>query len=78
MGRRILEEGAAKALSSLPDAWTGLILLLEMQKQLPQALELSARAEKLFPDSGRIMGAAYDARHSAVAAGILPPEAMDF
>lgn len=74
--RRLLEEGAAKALSSLEDAWAGLISQLEMQEQLPQALELSARAEKIFPDSERIMGAVYDARQAAVIAGLLPPEAM--
>jgi tetratricopeptide (TPR) repeat protein len=75
--RKLLEEGAAKALSALEDAWTGLIRLLEMEQQLPQALELSARAEKLFPESERIMGAVYDARQSAVTAGLLPPETLD-
>jgi thioredoxin-like negative regulator of GroEL len=75
--RQLLEEGASKALSSLEDAWVGMIRLLEMEKRLPQALELSARAEKLFPDSGRIMGAVWDARQAAVTAGLLPPEAMD-
>jgi tetratricopeptide (TPR) repeat protein len=75
--RKLLEEGAAKALSSLEDAWAGLIRHFEMEKQLSQALELSARAEKLFPNSGRIMGAVYDARQAAVASGVLPPDAMD-
>lgn len=75
--RKLWEEGAAKALSSLEDAWAGLIRHLEMEKQLPQALELSARAEQFFPQSGRIMGAVSDARQAAIAAGILPPEATD-
>jgi len=75
--RKLLEEGAAKALSSLEDAWAGLIRHLEMEKQLSQALELSARAEKLFPNSERIMGAVYDAHQAAVTAGILPPDVMD-
>ncbi|KFE69932.1 hypothetical protein [Hyalangium minutum] len=75
--RKLLEEGAAKALSSLEDAWAGLIRHLEMEKQLPQALELSARAEQLFPQSGRIMGAVSDARQAAGSTGLLPPEAME-
>lgn len=75
--RKLLEEGAAKALSSLEDAWVGLIRHLEMEKQLPQALELSARAEQLFPHSGRIMGAVFDVRQAAVRAGLLPPDAME-
>jgi hypothetical protein len=75
--RKLMEEGAAKALSSLEDAWAGLIRLLEMEKQLPQALELSARAERVFPDSARIMEAVWDARQAAVTAGLLPPEVME-
>lgn len=75
--RKLLEEGAAKALSSLEDAWAGLIRHLEMERQLPQALELSARAEQLFPHSGRIMGAVSDARQAAVSAGLLPPDAPE-
>jgi hypothetical protein len=75
--RILLEEGAAKALKSLEDAWAGLINLFCLEDQLPQALELSARAEKIFPDSGRIMGAVADARQSAIAAGLLPPDTSD-
>lgn len=75
--RKLFEEGAAKALSSLEDAWTGLIRHLEMEKQISQALELSAKAEQLFPHSGRIMGAVTDARQAAVSAGILSPDAID-
>ena len=75
--RKLLEEGAAKALSSVEDAWAGLISLLEMEGQFPQALELSARAERIFPDSERVMGAAHAARHAAVVAGLLPPDAVD-
>ncbi len=60
----------------LPGA-CGLIRHFEMEEQLPQALELSARAEKLFPDSGRIMGAVHDARQAAITAGILPPDDME-
>lgn len=74
---KLLQEGAAKALASLEDAWAGLIRLLEMNEQLPQALELSAKAERLFPESGRILAAVYDARQAAVTAGLLPPETME-
>ncbi|WP_224366657.1 hypothetical protein [Hyalangium versicolor] len=75
--RKLFEEGAAKALSSLEDAWAGLIRLLEMNEQLPQALELSTRAEKLFPESGRVMGAVSDARQAAVTAGLLTPDTQE-
>lgn len=75
--RKLLEEGAAKALGSLEDAWAGLISLLILEGDFPQALELGERAKKVFPDSLRIISVTYDARQAAITAGLLPPESGD-
>ncbi|MDY7231381.1 hypothetical protein [Hyalangium rubrum] len=68
---KLLEEGASKALESLEDAWAGLIRLHSMEGRLPQALALSAQAEKVFPESERIQAAIADARQSALVAGLI-------
>lgn len=59
---RLLEEGAAKALSTLEDAWAGLIRVLTEQRKLEQALELGELARRTFPDSPRIDEAVEAAR----------------
>jgi hypothetical protein len=64
---RLLEEGAAKALSTLEDAWAGLIRVLTEQCKLEQALELGELAVRTFPDSSRIAEAVEAAR------GAVPP-----
>jgi hypothetical protein len=64
---RLLEEGAAKALHTLEDAWAGLIRVLTEQRKLAQALELGELARRTFPDSPRIAEAV------EVARGQLPP-----
>lgn len=63
--RPLLEEGAAKALASLEDAWAGLIRSWTLDGMLSEALALAERAEKVFPGSVRIMNAVEDARASA-------------
>ncbi len=61
--RPLYEEGAAKALEALEDAW------------VPEALALAQRAEQVFPDSGRLMGGrVQEARALTRDAGLLPPE----
>jgi hypothetical protein len=75
--RGLYEEGAAKALATLEDAWAGLLNSLVLEKKLQEALTLAGRAEKVFPASGRIMGAVQDARRAAVAAGVSLPENSD-
>lgn len=74
--RGLYEEGAAKALETLEDAWGGLLNSLILEKRLQEALALSEQAEKVFPSSGRIMAAVHEARRAAVAAGLLPPESQ--
>jgi hypothetical protein len=69
--RKLFEEGAAKALKSLEDAWAGLISLLTLNEQWSEALAISAQAERLFPDSARIMDAVDRARELAARAS--PP-----
>lgn len=67
---RLLEEGAAKALNTLEDAWAGLIRVLTVQHKLAQALELGELARRTFPDSPRICEAVEAAREHLPA----PPE----
>jgi hypothetical protein len=62
---RLLEEGAAKALSTLEEAWAGLLRVLTEQRKLDQALELGALARRTFPDSSRIAEAVEAARQLA-------------
>jgi hypothetical protein len=54
--RLLYEEGAARALSSLEDAWAGLLSQLTLEEKLEEALALAQKAELLFPDSVRLMG----------------------
>jgi len=75
--RGLYEEGAAKALETLEDAWAGLLNSLILEMKLQEALTLAEHAEKVFPDSGRIMGAVHEARQAAVAAGLSPPQTVD-
>ncbi|MBZ4418585.1 hypothetical protein [Myxococcus sp. RHSTA-1-4] len=70
---RLMEEGAARALQSLEDAWAGLLLRYSLREQLPKALELAVRAEQLFPASERIQDAVQSVRESALRAGLLAP-----
>jgi hypothetical protein len=73
---KLYEEGAAKALETLEDAWAGLLRawVFERSKEsLEKALRLGELAEKLFPDSGRIQGEVHDARRIATLDGHLKP-----
>ena len=61
----LYEEGAARALETLEDAWAGLLrswVHARTPESLRKALRTSALAEQLFPDSGRIQGVVHDAR----------------
>ena len=72
----LYEEGAAKALKTLEDAWAGLMRAWvheRTKESLEKALELGELAEKLFPDSGRIQGVVHDARNTAIHDGLLKP-----
>jgi hypothetical protein len=75
--RPLYEEGAAKALASLEDAWTGLLTSFILERQLPEALALARQAERIFPESARLMPRVHEARELAIAAGLLPPESTD-
>jgi len=73
---KLYEEGAAKALETLEDAWAGLLrswVHERTKESLEKALRLSELAEKLFPDSGRIQGVVQDARRLATLDGHLKP-----
>jgi hypothetical protein len=71
---KLYEEGAAKALETLEDAWAGLLrawVLERTKESLEKALRLGELAEKLFPDSGRIQGEVQDAKRLAALDGLL-------
>ncbi|HEX8435448.1 hypothetical protein [Archangium sp.] len=73
---KLYEEGAAKALETLEDAWAGLLrswVHERTKESLEKALRLSELAETLFPDSGRIQGVVQDARRIATLDGHLKP-----
>lgn len=70
----LYEEGAARALETLEDAWAGLLRAWvheRTKESLEKALRLGEQAEKLFPDSGRIQGVVQDARNTALQDGLL-------
>jgi hypothetical protein len=70
----LYEEGAAKALETLEDAWAGLLRAWvheRTKESLEKALRLGELAEKLFPNSGRIQGLVHDARRTATLEGLL-------
>ncbi|WNG51385.1 hypothetical protein F0U60_50075 [Archangium minus] len=70
---KLYEEGAARALETLEDAWAGLLRAWvheRTKESLKKALRLSERAEKLFPDSGRIQGVVQEARQAAEHEGL--------
>lgn len=72
----LYEEGAARALETLEDAWAGLMRAWvheRTKESLEKALRLGELAEKLFPDSGRIQGVVHDARNTATHDGLLKP-----
>ena len=72
----LYEEGAAKALETLEDAWAGLLRawVHERTKQsLEKALRLGELAQKLFPDSGRLLEEVDRARRMATEDGLLEP-----
>jgi hypothetical protein len=73
---KLYEEGAAKALSTLEDAWAGLLrawLHERTRESLGKALRLGQLAEQLFPESGRIQGVVHQTRQVAIHDGLLKP-----
>jgi hypothetical protein len=74
---KLYEEGAARALETLEDAWAGLLRAWVHERtpeSLHKALRTGALAEQLFPDSGRIQGVVHDARQAAQHEGLLEPQ----
>jgi hypothetical protein len=74
---KLYEEGAARSLETLEDAWAGLLRAWVHERtpeSLHQALRTGALAEQLFPDSGRIQGVVHDARQAARHEGLLAPQ----
>lgn len=72
----LYEEGAAKSLETLEDAWAGLLrawVFERTKESLEKALRLGELAEKLFPDSGRIQDNVHRARRMATEDGLLKP-----
>ena len=72
----LYEEGAARALETLEDAWAGLLRAWvheRTKESLEKALRLGELAEKLFPDSGRIQEEVHRARRMATEDGLLKP-----
>jgi hypothetical protein len=73
---KLFEEGAAKALGTLEDAWAGLLrywTLERTRETLEKALRLGLLAEQVFPASARIQGAVDDARRYAAQEGVALP-----
>jgi tetratricopeptide (TPR) repeat protein len=73
---KLYEEGAAKALETLEDAWAGLLRAWvheRTKESLEEALRVGELAEKLFPDSGRIQDEVHRARQLAIHEGLLKP-----
>jgi hypothetical protein len=74
---RLFEESAASALRALEDSWAGLLGFWVMERRrdtLEKALRLGELAERLFPQSPRILNALDEAREKAARAGLLPGE----
>jgi hypothetical protein len=70
----LYEEGAARALETLEDAWAGLLRAWvheRTKESLEKALRLGEVAEQLFPDSGRIQGVVQEVRNTARRDGLL-------
>ncbi|MGZ3461084.1 MAG: hypothetical protein ACXU86_21565 [Archangium sp.] len=75
LAETLFEESAASALRALENSWAGLIdfWVTERRKDtLEKALKLGELAERVFPESPRILNAVEDAREKAARAGLLP------
>jgi len=70
----LLEEAIRQSLHVLEEAWAGLINVLVEQEKYQQALNVSEKALRVFPESPRITLAVESARAQAVHEGLLPPE----
>lgn len=70
---RLYEEGAARSLETLEDAWAGLLRFWKHERtreSLTKALPLAEVAEKVFPGSSRIREHVEDVRRYAAEEGL--------
>lgn len=73
----LYQEGAARALETLEDAWAGMLRYwtdTRTRESLGKALELAELALKVFPESERIRYYVTDARRYASQEGLPTPE----
>jgi hypothetical protein len=74
---KLFEESVSGALHALENSWAGLIDFWVMERgkdSLAKALKLGELAERVFPESPRILNVVEDAREKAVRAGLLPSD----
>jgi hypothetical protein len=72
---QLFEESVSSSLNALENAWAGLIDFWVMEREkdtLEKALKLGELAERVFPESSRILNVVEDARLAATRAGLLP------
>jgi hypothetical protein len=77
LAEQLFEESVASALSALENSWAGLIDFWVMEREkhtLEKALKLGELAERVFPESPRILDVVADARLVATRAGLLPSD----
>ncbi|HYO54103.1 hypothetical protein [Archangium sp.] len=75
LAEALFEESAASALRALENSWAGLIDFWTLERTndtLEKALKLGELAERVFPESPRILHVVEDAREKAARAGLLP------
>ncbi len=74
---KFFEESVSSALHALENSWAGLIDFWVMERKkdtLEKALQLGELAERVFPESPRILNVVEDAREKAARAGLLPSD----
>jgi hypothetical protein len=74
---KFFEESVSSALHALENSWAGLIDFWVMERRkdtLEKALKLGELAERVFPESPRILNVVEDAREKAARAGLLPSD----
>jgi hypothetical protein len=75
LAETLFEESAASALRALENSWAGLLDFWGTERRkdtLEKALKLGELAERVFPESPRILNAMDEVREKAVRAGLLP------
>ena len=74
---KLFEESVSSALHALENSWAGLIGFWVMERKrdtLEKALKLGELAERVFPESPRVLNAVEEAREKAARAGLLPTD----